>query len=228
MKHTEEYNRSRRIWILLIGFCAAAAGVLILCMMRSASLPDYLGRELTGKEEREIIGRNSGLTGYLHMSPNADFPRSGQIRKLTIHHMAGNLSLEEAGELFSHQDRRTSANYGIDSNGKIALYVEESNRAWTSGSPENDNQSVTIEVANDEIGGGWHVSDDAYAALIDLCADICRRNNIQSLNYTGDADGNLTIHKMFTKDTECPGPYLESKMAELAEAVNARLAAEEK
>ena len=35
----------------------------------------------------------------------------------------------------------------------MALYVEEGNRAWTSSSPENDHQAVTIEVANDEVGG---------------------------------------------------------------------------
>lgn len=215
-----------RIWLLLAGFCAAAAVVLTLCITYSAGLPDNVGRQLTEEERREVIGRNSGLTDYVYLSPNADFPRGAEIRKLTIHHMAGDLSLEEAGELFSHQDRRTSANYGIDSEGRVALYVEEGNRAWASSSRENDDQAVTIEVANDEIGGQWHVSEAAYAALEDLCVDICRRNGIGELLYTGDAQGTLTIHKMF-RDTECPGPYLEGKMAELAETVNHRLAAEE-
>ena len=70
------------------------------------------------------------------------------------------------------------------------MYVEESNRAWTSGNADNDNQAVTIEVANDGGAPDWHVSDTAFAKLIDLCVDICRRNNIHSLNYTGNADGN--------------------------------------
>ena len=43
------------------------------------------------------------------------------------------------------------------------------------------------------------------------------------LVYTGDAEGNLTIHKMFKGETECPGPYLESKMEEIAAEVNERL-----
>lgn len=137
--------------------------------------------------------------------------------------MGGDFSLEVLGQSFSQQDRRVSSNYAIDSNGRVALYVEESNRAWTSSSRENDHQAVTIEVANDETGGNWHVSDEAYSALIELCADVCQRNGIQELNYTGDADGNLTIHKMFSAKTECPGPYLESKMSEIAQTVNARL-----
>lgn len=215
------------IWILLAGFCAASVCVFFLSLQYASSLPDNVGRELTEAEKREVIGRNSSLTEYVFLSPNADFPRDGSIQKLTIHHMAGNLSLEEAGELFSHRDRRTSSNYGIDSSGRIALYVEEGNRAWTSGSPENDSQAVTIEVANDEIGGEWHVSDAAYEALEELCVDICRRNGIAGLQYTGDAKGTLTLHKMFKSSTECPGPYLEGRMEELAEEVNRRLASEE-
>lgn len=215
----------RSIWFLLLGFCAAAAGVLVLCFRFSAALPDTIGRELTEEEKTEVIGRNSSLVDYIYLSPNADFPRENGIRKITIHHMAGDLALEDLGETFSRRDRRASSNYAIDSNGRVALYVEEENRAWTSSSRENDDQAVTIEVANDEVGGEWHVSDEAYAALLDLVTDICSRNGIGQLQFTGDADGNLTIHKMFTSGTECPGPYLESHMEEIAVEVNRRLKA---
>ncbi len=102
------------------------------------------------------------------------------------------------------------------------MYVEESNRAWTSGNADNDNQAVTIEVANDGGAPDWHVSDTAFAKLIDLCVDICRRNNIHSLNYTGNADGNLTMHCYF-QPTACPGPYLKSKFTYIADEVNRRL-----
>lgn len=212
------------IWLLLLGFCGAASFVLVLCYKFSASLPDNIGRELTGSERQEVVERNSSLIDYIYLSPNADFPRKDEIRKLTIHHMAGNLSLEVLGETFSHRDRRASSNYAIDSSGRVALYVEEKNRAWTSSSRENDNQAVTIEVANDQVGGDWHVSDEAYETLIMLCTDICRRNGITELCFTGDDEGNLTLHKMFYAETECPGPYLESRMEDIAENVNRRLA----
>lgn len=213
----------RSIWLLLLGFCAAAAVVLTLCLTFSAALPDTVGRKLTAEEKAEVIGRNSSLVDYVYLSPNANFPRENEIRKITIHHMAGDFALEDLGETFSRRDRRASSNYAIDTDGRVALYVEEENRAWTSSSRENDGQAVTIEVANDELGGDWHVSDEAYAALIDLCTDICRRNGIEQLQFTGDADGNLTIHKMFSRGTECPGPYLESRMEEIAAEVNERL-----
>ncbi len=211
------------IWLLLAGFVVLAVLVFVLCLISDQKLPGFVGRELTEAERESVIERNSSLVDYVFLSPNADFPREDEIKKITIHHMAGDLGLEELGEAFGERDRRASANYAIDGAGRIALYVEESNRAWTSSNEENDNQAVTIEVANDEIGGDWHVGSAAYGTLIDLCEDICRRNGIEELVYTGDADGNLTIHKMFKEDTECPGPYLENKMEEIAVKVNERL-----
>lgn len=213
----------RSVRLLLGGFCALTVLVLTLCLTAVSSRPDTLSRALTEAEVQEITQRNSPLTEYILLSPNADFPRADEIRKITIHHMAGNMSLEALGDLFSDRDRRSSASYGIDSAGRVGLYVEEGNRPWTSSSRENDHQAVTIEVANDETGGDWHVSDAAYETLIALCADVCRRNGIPSLTYTGDETGTLTIHKMFNPETECPGPYLESRMADIAEAVNRRL-----
>jgi N-acetyl-anhydromuramyl-L-alanine amidase AmpD len=138
--------------------------------------------------------------------------------------MAGNLSVETCGNVFAPTSRQASSNYGIGSDGRVGMYVEEKNRAWTSSSSANDDQAVTIEVANDQIGGEWHVSDKALSKLIELCVDICKRNGIERLNYTGDETGNLTRHNMFA-NTNCPGPYLQSKFPYIAEEVNKRLGA---
>lgn len=212
------------MWLLLLGFCCAAAAVLALCVLSRARLPDTVGRRLTAEEAAQIVARNSPLASYVYLSPNASFPREDAIRKVTIHHMAGDLTLEDLGDSFGQRDRRASSNYAIDSQGRVGLYVEEANRAWTSSSKDNDDLAVTIEVANDETGGTWHVSDAAYGRLVELCADVCRRNGIQALSYTGDETGTLTTHKMFYAGTECPGPYLEGRLEELAAEVNRRLA----
>lgn len=164
---------------------------------------------------------NSNLVDFTKLSPNFT-RRTGSIRKITIHHMAGNLSVETCGNVFANPQREASSNYGIGTDGRVGLYVEECNRAWTSSSSENDQQAVTIEVANDEIGGNWHVSDVALNKLIELCVDICRRNNIARLNFTGDKNGNLTMHRYFA-NTNCPGAYLESKYPFIANEVNRRL-----
>lgn len=225
-KEKDKKNEFFSIWLLLTGFGVITVLVLIMCISSASKIPDNVGRVLTEEEAETVIGRNSKLAGYVYLSPNADFPREGTINKITIHHMAGDLDLEEVGKRFSDRDRRASANYAIDRSGNVALYVEEANRAWTSSSKENDSQAVTIEVANDEIGGQWHVSDASYEKLIELCTDICRRNGIEELYYTGNDGGNLTIHKMFT-DTECPGPYLTGRMEEIVQTVNQKLKQEE-
>lgn len=164
---------------------------------------------------------NSSLVNYTKISPNSN-PRTKKISKITIHHMAGNGTVEGCGAEFAKPSREASSNYGIDSKGRVGMYVEEKNRAWTSGNEENDQQAVTIEVANDEVGGNWHVSDTALSKLIELCVDICKRNGIKQLNYTGNKSGNLTMHKWF-QPTVCPGPYLESKFPYIANEVNKQL-----
>ena len=165
---------------------------------------------------------NSKYVNYVNYSPNCNAPRNNAIRKITVHHMAGNLSVEQCGNIFANRSRQASSNYGIGSDGRVGLYVDEANRSWCSSSPDNDHQAITIEVANDVIGGNWHVSDVALAKLIDLCVDICERNGINRLVFTGNASGNLTLHKYFAP-TLCPGPYLESKMPYIAQEVNRRL-----
>lgn len=165
---------------------------------------------------------NSSLVVYTKLSPNYTKMTNKINRKITIHHAACNASIEDLGAGFALSSRGASSNYGIGTDGRIGLYVNESDRSWCSSNYQNDQQAVTIEVANDEIGGNWHVSDKAMASLINLCVDICKRNGIERLNYTGNANGNLTMHCFFAA-TACPGPYLKSKFQYIADEVNKRL-----
>lgn len=162
---------------------------------------------------------NSSLVDKVIKSPNFTRGRVN-ISKITVHHMAGNLSIEACGKSFNNPSRSASANYLIGTDGRIALCVDEANRAWTSSSKWNDERAVTIEVANDgDENTGWHVSDKAFNALVNLCKDICKRNNITKLEYTGKKEGSLTIHSIF-KATACPGPYLKSRLNDLCNLVN--------
>lgn len=164
----------------------------------------------------------SPLVDYIKESPNYTPVWGVRKTKITIHHVAGIATVEGLGDQFADPDRNGSSNYGIGFDGRIGGYVPEEHRAWTSGSYDNDAQAVTIEVSNDMVGGNWHVSDHVLSRLIDLCVDICQRNNIERLNFTGDATGNLTMHKYF-QATVCPGEYLESKFPYIADEVNKRL-----
>lgn len=162
------------------------------------------------------------MVSHIHISPNSNNPRNRPISKITIHHVAGNLSVESIGNVFAPLSRQASSNYGIGSDGRVGMYVEERNRAWTSSNAANDNQAVTIEVANNGTRPEWTISDKAFDTLIDLCTCICQRNNIPMLVYDGTINGNLTRHNMFSS-TDCPGSFLQSRFPLICRLVNDNL-----
>ena len=86
---------------------------------------------------------NSSLVNYTKLSPNYN-TRDRKISKITIHHMACNLTVETCGNIFASSAREASANYGIGSDGIVGLYVEEKNRSWASANRENDMMAVTM------------------------------------------------------------------------------------
>lgn len=169
---------------------------------------------------------NSPLVNVTRLSPNCSKPRNHSIDRLTPHHTAGVLSVESALEWFSKASTQASCNYVVGNDGRIGLCVPEDKRAWTTSSRAADSVSVTIEVVNSSTGGEWPVSDAAWKSLVNLCADICKRNGIEKLNYTGDKNGNLHMHKWYA-NTNCPGPYLASRFPKLAAEVNAKLEKQE-
>ncbi|MDU2829249.1 MAG: N-acetylmuramoyl-L-alanine amidase [Anaerococcus sp.] len=165
---------------------------------------------------------NSSLVNFRDYSPNHSGRRENPITKIAIHHTAGVLTAAGIGSIFKSTSRKASCNYGVGSDGKIVLVVDECNRAWTTSSAWCDNRAVTIETSNSQYGGNWPVSDLVLNRLIDLVTDICKRNNIYPCTYTGGTDGVLQMHKWYAQ-TSCPGPYLGSKFSYIAQEVNKRL-----
>lgn len=149
--------------------------------------------------------------------------RQYKICKITIHHGATvNATASSMAKYLKDKNNNGSANYFIGYQGDIILGVPEEHGAWTSNSKTNDLQAVTIEVANIKGEPNWEISDVSYQRLLDLCVDICRRNGLDGLVWTGDSKGTLTTHNMFAA-TKCPGPYLYSKMPEIAAEVTRRV-----
>lgn len=184
-----------------------------------------------GKGRKRVS--NSPLVTYTKLSPNHSGGRNHVIDTISIHCMAGNASVETCGTLFTDLSRKASSNYGIGSDGRIALYVDEANRSWCTSSASNDHRAITIEVANNGGAPDWPVSDKAYSALLDLLTDICRRNGIKKLLWKGDKSligqvdkQNMTVHRWFAAKA-CPGDYLYNRHGEIAAEVNRRLEGEE-
>lgn len=172
---------------------------------------------------------NSPLVDYTRISPNKNSPRNHKIDTITIHCVVGQCTVETLGNIFAPTSRQASSNYGVGTDGKIGMYVEEKDRSWCSSNAANDNRAVTIEVASDT-KHPYAVNDRVFAALLDLVTDICKRNGIKKLVWsTKKADRvnhkngcNMTVHRDYANKS-CPGDYLYNRHGEIAAEVNRRL-----
>ena len=171
---------------------------------------------------------NSSLIDYTKISPNKTSPRNHAIDTITIHCVVGQCSVETLGNIFAPTSRKASSNYGIGPDGRIGMYVEEKDRSWCSSSSSNDNRAITIECASDTTYP-YTINDKVYESLINLCADICKRNNIKELKWKADKSligqpdkQNMTVHRWFAA-TACPGDYIYNRLGDIADKVNAKL-----
>lgn len=174
---------------------------------------------------------NSTLVDYTRISPNRTSPRNHKIDTITIHCVVGQCSVETLGNIFAPTSRQASSNYGVGVDGRIGMYVEEKDRSWCSSNAANDNRAITIEVASDTTHP-YAVNDKAYAALLDLVTDICRRNGIKKLVWSTNKNErvnhlngcNMTVHRDYANKS-CPGDYLYERHGAIAAEVNKRLGA---
>lgn len=174
---------------------------------------------------------NSPLVSYTKISPNRTKNRNHAIDTITIHCVVGQCSVQTLGNIFAPTSRGASSNYGVGYDGKIGMYVEEKDRSWCSSSSVNDNRAVTIEVASDT-SEPYAVNQKAYASLLNLVTDICKRNGIKKLIWSKNKNErvnhlngcNMTVHRDYANKS-CPGTYLYNKHGEIAAEVNKRLGA---
>ena len=191
---------------------------------------------------------NSPLATVKLISPNKTVGRNHAIDTITIHCFVGQVTAKRGCEVFQPSSKGASCNYVVGYDGSIGLCVEEKDRSWCTGGykkvngvnvpirvngisgSSNDYQAVTIEVAC-EAKHPYAITEKAMAALIELCTDICRRNGIKKLLWSGDknlvgnpAKQNLTVHRWFANKA-CPGDYIYQRLGDIAAKVNAKLGA---
>ena len=175
---------------------------------------------------------NSPLVSFTKLSPNHSGKRTCSISRITPHAVVGQFSVERICDCFKDGSRQASCNYCIGGDGRIGLCVDEQNRSWCSSSRDNDQRAVTIECASD-LTEPYTMKPEVYAALVDLCVDICRRNGKKRLLWIADRDKALsyevksdemllTVHRWFARKS-CPGNWLFGKLGDLAQEVNSRL-----
>ena len=171
---------------------------------------------------------NSPLVNCTMISPNRTSPRDHTIDTITIHCVVGQLSAQSIGGCFTNPSSQASCNYGIGTDGRVVLCVEEKDRSWCSSNAANDNRAVTIECASDTTHP-YAINDKVYRSLINLCTDICQRNGIRELKWKADKSligqpdkQNMTVHRWFANKA-CPGDYIYNRLGQIASEVNTRL-----
>lgn len=182
-------------------------------------------------EVKKMTFTNSPLVSYTKISPNRTVNRNHAIDTITIHCVVGQCSVQTLGEVFAPVSRQASSNYGVGYDGKIGMYCEEKDRSWCSSNAANDHRAVTIEVASDTTEP-YAVNDKAYAAMLDLVTDICKRNGIKKLVWSTNKNErvnhlngcNMTVHRDYANKS-CPGTYLYERHGAIAAEVNRRLGA---
>lgn len=136
-----------------------------------------------------------------------------KVDRFIVHH-AANTSVDATLNLFAGA-RQVSAHYALG-NGRVVPAVPESDRAWTSGSYEDDRRAITVEVSNSRAGDPWPVADIEFENLARLIADVATR-----YGFPIDDDHVLTHQELWTRfgrsyPTACPGD-LQRRKGELLE-----------
>jgi len=185
------------------------------------------------KEEKTVGYTNSSLVSYTVKSPNHSGTRTHAIDRITPHCVVGQLKAQNIGSCFTSSAVSASCNYGIGTEGKVVLCVDEANRSWCSSSAANDQRAITIECASDK-NEPYTMNSAVYNMLIKLCVDICKRNGktkllwfadkTKTLNYSPKSNEMvLTVHRWFANKS-CPGDWLYNRLSDVATQVTNQLA----
>ena len=154
---------------------------------------------------------NSPLANYPLISPNKNSPRNHKIDTITIHCFVAQVTAKRGCEVFQPTSKKASCNYVVGYDGSIGLCGDEGDRSWCTSSGVNDHRAITIEVASDN-KEPYAVTEKAYAAMLDLVTDICKRNGIKKLVWSTNKNErmnhlngcNMTVHRDYANKS-CPG-----------------------
>lgn len=167
----------------------------------------------------------SPLVTYKRISPHKAVSTKKKDT-ITIHCYVGQVTAKQGCDYFATTTRKASCNYVVGKDGSIGLSVPENYRSFCSSNLKNDDRAITIEVASDT-KDPYIVTIKAMEVLIELCADICRRNGIERLVWSNNKKDrvnhlngcNMTVHRDYALKS-CPGQFLYSQMYYIADRVN--------
>lgn len=125
---------------------------------------------------------------------------------------------------FDNDASDVSANYGIDKEGNVEMFVREEDTAWAQGRvdrptaklvlarPDANPNSYCISIEH-EGSGKDPLTPAQKASTVALVQDICRRRGIPI-----DRDHIVGHHEIFSKKT-CPGAISVTEIVQLAKGI---------
>ena len=151
---------------------------------------------------------------YMRVAAGFTNGRPYGISGVTVHHMAGNLTLEQCKAALDSNG--TGAHYGV-AGGRVAQFVDDYNRAWACGdgigTGGGNDRTISIEHANDH-ADPWTVSEDTLDTGAHLPAAICVYYKLGRPEW----GKNVWPHRHWSA-TACPGElYGSQKDAYIARA----------
>lgn len=151
---------------------------------------------------------------YMRVAAGFTNGRPYGISGVTVHHMAGNLTLEQCKAALDSNG--TGAHYGV-AGVRVAQFVDDYNRAWACGdgigTGGGNDRTISIEHANDH-ADPWTVSEDTLDTGAHLTAAICVYYKLGRPEW----GKNVWPHRHWSA-TACPGElYGSQKDAYIARA----------
>lgn len=119
--------------------------------------------------------------------------RAGHIQGVTIHHNAGNLTVEQCYNIWL--SRPASAHYQVESSGRIGQLVWDNDTAWHAGNAWANSNTIGIEHA--DFGDGF--TDECIDNGAHLVAALCLHYNLGEPKWLS----NVFPHSHFSP-TACP------------------------
>ena len=144
-------------------------------------------------------------------------------------------TLEEFGNAFQKSysgglKYMLSANYAIDTQGKVGQYVPDTGCSYYTGHRKNDERALTIVLSSAK-NGERTFTKQTYNKLVDLTAYLCDQYGIKELVWSDDKDvrknhsngANVTLVSDYYTHTDAPGGYLLDRMDDFINDVNYKL-----
>lgn len=129
---------------------------------------------------------------------------------VTLHHNGGRLS--HYGVLSVWQVREASAHFNIDAAGTAAQFVRPNEYAWSTGSTEGNQKSISIEMCNQTVAPDWIVGEETWRGAARLAGWIFAR----IIGYRPTSEFLVVHHDWFA--TLCAGPFIDRIYWQILEA----------